>query len=134
MTVLLDTNICIAVMNGDPPSVRERFKRARRFNQPLHVSNISLFELWFGIANSARAAANTERLNDFCGMVNLIPFDDDDARSAAYLRSELMQSGGPLSAYDLLIAAQALRRDLLLVTADRDFSLVKQLRVETWES
>jgi tRNA(fMet)-specific endonuclease VapC len=132
LSILLDTNVCIAIMNGDPPSVRERFKRAFRFNQPLLLSSVSLFELWFGIAKSTHTAANTKQLNDFCDTIDVLPFDGEDARSAAYMRAELLRAGRAIGAYDLLIAAQAVRRDLLLVTADREFARVKGLRLESW--
>ena len=131
MTILLDTNVCIAVMNGNPP-VRERFKRAFRFNQPLLLSSVSLFELWYGIAKSTHTAANTKQLSNFCETIEVLPFDDEDAHTAAYIRVDLMRHGRPLGAYDLLIAAQAIRRGLLLVTADREFSRLKGLRCENW--
>jgi tRNA(fMet)-specific endonuclease VapC len=131
LSILLDTNVCIAVINGNSP-VRERFKRAFRFNQPLLLSSVSLFELWYGIAKSTHKAANTKQLGDFCESVEVLPFDGEDARSAAYIRVDLMRAGRPIGAYDLLIAAQAIRRDLLLVTADREFSELKGLRCESW--
>jgi tRNA(fMet)-specific endonuclease VapC len=132
LSILLDTNVCVAVMNGEPPSVRERFKHAFRFNQPILLSSVSLFELWFSIAKGTHAAANTKQLSDFCETVDALPFDEEDARSAAYIRAELMRAGRPIGAYDLLIAAQAVRRNLLLVSADREFSRVKGLRWENW--
>jgi tRNA(fMet)-specific endonuclease VapC len=131
VSILLDTNVCIAVMNGNAP-VRERYRRAFRFEQPLLLSSVSLFELWYGIAKGTHSAENTKQLSDFCETVEVLRFDEEDARTAGYIRVDLMRQGRPLGAYDLLIAAQAIRRDLLLVTADREFSQLEGLRCENW--
>lgn len=57
------------------------------------VSSVSLFELWFGVAKSAHKNSNEKQLADFCRAVELVPFDDDDARSAAFIRADLIKIG-----------------------------------------
>jgi tRNA(fMet)-specific endonuclease VapC len=97
------------------------------------LSSISLFELWFGVANSSHKNSNEQQLADFCMAVEVLPFDDDDARSAAFIRADLMKIGKPIGGYDLLIAGQALRRGLRMVSADvTAFSRVPGLRWENW--
>ena len=121
-------------MNENPAVVRDRFKRSSRTGEVMMISSISLFELWFGVANSDRTTSNAKQLADFRSTVELLPFDGDDARTAAYIRADLRRLGEPIGAYDLLIAAQALRHDLLVITADIGaFSRVKGLRWENWE-
>jgi len=99
-------------MNNRPPAIRQRFKRESRAGQRLMLSSISLFELWFGIANSSHKSANEQQLAGFCTAVEVLPFDDNDARSAAFIRADLANVGKPIGGYDLLIAGQALRRGL----------------------
>jgi tRNA(fMet)-specific endonuclease VapC len=133
VTVLFDTNACIAVINGRPAVVRDRVRLARSRGETLMVSSISLFELWYGIAKSANAGTNAGRLADFLAPLVLLLFDEDDARSAGHIRAALERQGRPIGAYDLLIAGQAARRGLLLVSADvGEFSRVEGLRVENW--
>jgi len=48
---LLDTNACIAVINGTPKDVRRRFQRAVARNSVILLSSIVGFELWYGVAN-----------------------------------------------------------------------------------
>ncbi len=92
------------------------------------------FELWYGAAKSARPAANAQLLTTFfAGPVGLLAFDDEDAKISGAVRAVLEAAGRPIGAYDLLIAGQALRHKLTLVTANsREFARVKGLSWEDW--
>jgi tRNA(fMet)-specific endonuclease VapC len=58
----------------------------------------------------------------------LLPLDEQDARFAGSIRAALQASGTLIGAYDILIAGQALARQLTLVTASvSEFSRVKGL-------
>jgi tRNA(fMet)-specific endonuclease VapC len=66
VTYLLDTNACIAIINGEPRGVRRRPRSVLTRGESVTVSSIALFEHWYGVAESARtAAADTERLAVF---------------------------------------------------------------------
>ncbi len=133
MSYLLDTNACIAVINGRPERVRHRLRSALTRGEPVAVSAIALFVLWDGVAKSARAAATTERLAIFLAPLETLPFDDDDARAAGAVRAALEQAGTPIGAYDTLLAGQALRRGLMLVTANiAEFARVRGLSWQNW--
>jgi tRNA(fMet)-specific endonuclease VapC len=131
---LLDTNACIALINGSPAGVRPRLERALEDGASVAVSAVVAFELWYGAAKSARRQANRQRLETFfAGPLDLVPFDDEDARAAGEARAALESAGTPIGAYDLLIAGQALRYDATLVTANTaEFSRVGDLRWEDW--
>jgi tRNA(fMet)-specific endonuclease VapC len=133
VSYLLDINACIAVINGRPAAVRERVREALGRREVLAISTIAVFELWYGVATSARAAANAERLAIFLAQLEVLPFDDQDARAAGTVRSDLERAGTPIGAYDTLLAGQALRRGLTLVTADvAEFDRVRGLRWVNW--
>ncbi len=134
MIYLLDTNACIALINGKPASVRTRFKEATDSGAEIHVSTIVAFELWYGVAKSSRPDANGARVEGFfAGPVRLLAFEEQDARVAGAIRATTEAAGGPLGAYDLLIAGQALRHRVTLVTANvREFSRVKGLVWKDW--
>jgi tRNA(fMet)-specific endonuclease VapC len=133
LTFLLDTNACIAALNGRPALVRDRIVLARNAGSEITVSSIALLELWHGVGRSAQAARNTERLMIFRDSVQILPFDDEDARVAGGIEADLRAGGTPIGAYDVLMAGQAVRRGLTLVTANvREFSRVQGLRWEDW--
>jgi tRNA(fMet)-specific endonuclease VapC len=133
VTYLLDTNACIAVINGRPAAVRERLREVMERGETAGVSTVALFELWYGVTKSARVEANTERLAIFLTPLETLPFDDEDARVAGAIRADLERAGTPVGAYDVLMAGQAVRRGLVLVTANvSEFGRVPGLRWENW--
>ena len=134
MTYLLDTNVCIALINGKPPAVRKRFQRVVQKGVRVSVSTIVAFELWYGVAKSSQKEGNTNRLEIFLsGPLSLLPFDEEDAKAAGKVRAEIEAAGRPIGAYDLLIAGQALRHKMTLVTANtKEFQRVPGLAFEDW--
>lgn len=134
MTYLLDTNAVIALLKDNPPGVRNRLRRVVSEGASIAVPAVVLYELWYGVARSARRRENAERLRVFLsGNVNIVPFDEDDASAAGDLRVALETAGTPIGPYDLLIAAQALRRRTTLVTANvSEFARVRGLIWQDW--
>jgi tRNA(fMet)-specific endonuclease VapC len=134
LTYLLDTNACIALINGKPSTVRTRFQKAVGLGAQVNISTIVAFELWYGVAKSRQEETNTIRLETFfAGPINLLPFEEEDAKTAGKIRAEIEVVGRPIGAYDLLIAGQAVRLKLTLVTANgREFARVKGLDWEDW--
>ena len=133
MTFLLDTNACIALINGTA-SVRARFEQTIAGENQISVSSIVAFELWYGVAKSARPETNAARVEAFfAGPLRLLPFEEADARAAGSLRAAMQSTGRTIGAYDLLIAGQALRHKIVLVTSNvREFSRVKGLAWQDW--
>lgn len=134
MTYLLDTNACIALINGAPKEVRRRLERALADNQSVGVSSVVAFELWYGAAKSQHRAANEQRLDVLLsGPFEWVPFDEDDAREAGAVRAELERAGVAIGAYDTLIAGQARCHKATVVTSNgREFERVTGLEWEDW--
>jgi tRNA(fMet)-specific endonuclease VapC len=132
--ILLDTNAAIAVMNLRPAAVGEKVVACLDSGERLAVSSIVVFELWYGIANSARRARNIKQLDEFLsGGVEVLELDGEDARVCGDVRMTLLAAGTPIGPYDILIAGQALRHGATLVTANtREFARVPGLRCEDW--
>jgi tRNA(fMet)-specific endonuclease VapC len=132
---LLDTNVCIAVINGTPRDVYERFDSVAELGVDLCVSSVSVFELSYGVEKSARRELNATRLRTFLsGAVEELPFEVEDAARAGEVRALLEKKGTPIGPYDTLIAGQALARGLVLVTHNvTEFARVEGLRVEDWQ-
>jgi tRNA(fMet)-specific endonuclease VapC len=131
---LLDTNACIAFINGRPDKVRRHFERENSDGATVATSSVVVFELWYGVGKSQRREINARRLTTFLsGPLDVFEFDDEDARAAGEVRATLEASGTPIGAYDVLIAGQSLRRGATLVTANAaEFSRVSGLSWEDW--
>jgi tRNA(fMet)-specific endonuclease VapC len=134
VTYLLDTNVCIALINGNPQRVRNRLRRAASDGGAFAVPSVVTFELWYEVAKSARPEANRTRVETFfAGPIEILPFEDEDAQLAGEIRAALEKSGKPIGAYDVLIAGQALQRGATLVTANvTEFARVAGLVWENW--
>lgn len=130
----LDTNACIALINGTSLPVRRRFKEVLAAGSVVCVSTVAVHELWYGVSKSGRRDYNTDRVNAFlAGPIHLLPFDEADARAVGEVRALLEQERRPIGAFDSLLAGQAARRGMTLVTANvREFERVDGLMWEDW--
>lgn len=135
MNYLLDTNVCIALLNNNRDKVRTHFEDAIDSGATIYVSTIVAFELWYGAWNSERQTRNKLRIESFfVAAVQTLAFDERDAQEAGALRNELRAIGKPIGPYDLLIAAQARARNLVLVSHNvREFERVAGLATRDWE-
>jgi tRNA(fMet)-specific endonuclease VapC len=131
---LLDTNVCIALINETSSKVRARFMQAARSKATLATSTIVAHELWYGVAKSEMVAQNARALTAFLGSeVTVFDYSTQDAQAAGEIRATLESQGRRIGEYDTLIAGQAYARNLILVTANtREFGRVKGLVVEDW--
>jgi tRNA(fMet)-specific endonuclease VapC len=102
------------------------------------LSSVVVFELWYGVAKSHpnRRERNTKKLQAFwAGPFTELAFTAEDAFVAGEIRASLEAVGTPIDACDLLLAGQAMRQDLTVVTANvSEFSRVKDLQWKNWES
>ncbi|MGD9941271.1 MAG: type II toxin-antitoxin system VapC family toxin [Clostridia bacterium] len=130
MKYLLDTNICIYLMKEQPPSVAERFSRLQVGD--VGISSITMAELEHGAgADPELAASRRAQLKALAKVIPSLPFDDDAARDYGLIRNGSKQLGR--NRFDTLIAAQALARQLILVTNNlADFSGIPGLALENW--
>lgn len=129
MKYLLDTNVCVDYLSGRHPAVVSRIHRSAP--PDLALSAVVVAELRYGADRSARPKANHVRIDVLMAEIPSLDFDVD----AAYgrLRARLEASGTPIGPNDMLIAAQALSRGLVVVTDNVDeFRRVKGLKVENW--
>lgn len=128
--ILLDTNICIYIINQKPPAVLERFKKFA--TGEIAISSVVAAELAFGVEKTS-SARNKEALNLFLAPLSILPFDAGCIWTYASLRAQLEKTGRSIGALDTMIAAQALAMDLPLVTNNqKEFSRVPGLRLENW--
>jgi tRNA(fMet)-specific endonuclease VapC len=127
---LLDTNAVIALLRRDPNlEARLRQHKPTDFGLPAIVT----YELYFGAFKGQRRDENVARIDAL--QFQVLEFDQEDARASGRVRAELEAIGKPIGPYDLLIAGQALARDLILISRNlSEFGRLRELRAEDWES
>jgi len=128
---LLDTDICIHVLNATEPELLASF----RSHSPLELALCSIVraELLWGARNSQRVDENLERVRLFAEPLKSLPFDDDCADHYGAIRADLAARGTPIGPNDMLIAAIALAHRATLITRNqREFERISGLRIESW--
>jgi len=127
---LLDTNAVIGLLRGRAKLLAKLHQHLPEdFGLPAMVAH----ELFYGAYRGQRTAENLARVGEL--RFEVLAFDKEDARCAGEARAALAAAGRPIGSYDVLIAGQALARDLILITHNTgEFSRVSKLRIEDWES
>lgn len=127
---LLDTNICIYVINARPPKVLARFMEHEI--DGLGISAISASELYWGVSKSG-SAKNLAALEKFLSPLVVLDYDLRAAQRYGELRALLEKRGTPIGPLDQQIAAHALALNVTLVTNNlREFKRVPDLQLENW--
>lgn len=131
MKYLLDTNICIYIIKKKPAEVLKRFLKMKP--DSIGISSITVSELYYGVAKSSKTNENTIALEQFILPLTVVNFTKEDSIFYGKLRAKLEKKGKLIGAMDMLIAAQALCRELILITNNvREFKNVEGLSVENW--
>jgi tRNA(fMet)-specific endonuclease VapC len=132
MRYLLDTNICIYVINERPPVVLAQFLAHE--DEGLGMSSVTASELFWGVRKSG-SARNLQALEKFLAPLTVADYDLAAARVYGELRAALERKGTPIGPLDMQIAAHALALDITLVTNNlRAFKRVPGLKLENWSA
>jgi tRNA(fMet)-specific endonuclease VapC len=128
--ILLDTNICIYIINAKPPAVLARFQKYRLGD--IGLCSVVAAELAFGVAKSG-SVRNREALEMFLAPLTVLPFDESAIWAYGDLRADLERRGTPIGSLDTMIAAHALSQQALLITNNtREFTKVPGLQLDNW--
>jgi tRNA(fMet)-specific endonuclease VapC len=131
MTHLLDTNICIEIIRRKSRSVIDHI--TSHDIGDVGIGAITVAELEYGVQKSAHVARNRIALLQFLSPFDILPFDQAAAGRYGKIRSTLEGKGITIGAMDMLIAAQALSANVILVTSNvREFERVPELKLEDW--
>lgn len=132
MIYLLDTNVCIAAIRGNPMVMQAL---AARSPEDCAVSMVSVFELFAGVFRCNDPEGEGRKVSTFLKPFHLLPFDWDSALKTAEIRCQLEKAGYKIGPYDLQLSGQALSLDLTIVTRNTlEFKRVTDLRLEDWEA
>lgn len=131
MKYLIDTNICIYIINKRPAAVIKKFKQFELGE--IGISTITVSELQYGVAKSIYRKKNEVRLEEFLAPLEILTYDQTAARVYGDIRFQLEKRGRLIGPLDLLIAAHAISQNLVLITNnDKEFKRIKKLKIENW--
>ena len=128
---MLDTNMCIYVLNNHSDQMRHKFKAVKN----LCISAVTYAELCFGVENGKPSLIRQrrEQLGAFARLLLIEALDQDVGWYYGRIRSRLKRQGKLIGNNDLFIASHALSLGAVLVTSNvREFNQVPDLTVENW--
>jgi len=127
---LLDTNICIYLLNGNK-SLKKKVKETGVLS--LAISNATLAELYFGAYYSKRVEENLKRITVFKKHLTICSDSEKSAEVFGRFKSILKSKGNIIEDFDILIASIAFTNNYILVTNNpKHFQRIKELQIENW--
>ena len=128
---LLDTNICIYAIKKKSENLLQ--KLSMNLEEGILISSLTVAELEFGVSNSQFPEKNRFSLLEFLSIFTVLDFKESDAIPYGEIKTYLKRKGTIIGPIDLLLAAQALSNNLVFVTNNtKEFSLIKNLKIEDW--
>ncbi len=131
MTYLLDTNIVSYILKKNQ-TVDNKLREVNRLGQEVFVNCISYYEIKRGLL-SINATKQLADFDQFCQDYNVLFLDDlEIIERACEIHADLKRKGTPIQDADILIAATAIARGLILVSNDSDLLRVEGIKLENW--
>ena len=135
MTLSLDANVLIDLVNARQAAVRRGFDAAVEAGETLVTCSLAAHELMFGASISHRPAIQAEASRRLLADVAVADFTLEDAKASVEVRTRLRSVGRSIGPFDTLIAGQALNRGWTMVTANiREFGRVPGLDLVDWRA
>lgn len=132
MIYMLDTNICIYILNNKPIEYLEKLKKIEK-KYSVVISSIVFAELQYGVANSQRREQNQNNVNMLLSRLEILDYSARCAKYYGEIRADLKKKGVIIGGNDLFIASHAVCEEAVLVTNNaKEFSRIKNLKLEDW--
>jgi tRNA(fMet)-specific endonuclease VapC len=124
---LLDTNIIIAILAGEPQAKGNLVEAEQIF-----LPSIAIGELYYGARKSGKPDQNLQRIDRFVANNVVFGCNADTAWHYGDVKNKLRLKGRPVPENDVWIAAVAIQQDLTLVTRDKHFNEIDNLKTARW--
>lgn len=132
MSYLLDTNIVTGIIKKNP-KIDTKLEQVRFEGAELFISCMTYYEVKRGLlyVNATRKLSD---FNELCSSQFKVVFLDEIEiiEKASEIHADLKRRGRPIQDADILIAATAIIRGLILVSNDSDMLRVSDLALENW--
>ena len=131
MKYLVDTTILIYLCNSKSKPLENKFKTHRP--DEFAVSAITVGELIYGVNKSQQRDRNLQAILKIVSPFRILDFDSSDSWQYGEIRAELEKKGMIIGGNDIMIAAQARRRGLIVITNNiKEYKRVPSLKIEDW--
>ena len=127
---LLDTCVCISMFRNEG-HVREKLLNVGLDN--CYISEITIAELYFGLAKAENKKHKLEDIKRVQQMFKVIPAYSS-FKEYGEIRHSLEHTGLRVDQFDLLIGATAIHHQMTLVTSNlKHFERMPGIKIESWK-
>lgn len=128
-TWMLDTNTVRYIARGQSRAARDRLD-SLKIGEVGCISVVTEAEIRYGLVKKPPSLALRTVLDDFLKKIQILPWGSDEAHAYGTVRFKLERAGKIkiMNALDMLIAAHAISANATLVTGDKAFSQVEDMR------
>ena len=126
--MILDTSVMIDILRGNKDTIN-KINEMENKNIPLLTSSITVFEIFQGI--SFVNDNNRDKIYNLFESINILSFDDNSAREAGIIQSDLKRQGKTIDPEDAMIAGIAkINTEIVLTRNKKHFERIKNLECE----
>ena len=130
--MILDTSFLIDLLRGKDNNVKDRIDRLDKEFLIKGVTSISIMELWRGALQSTNEKEKKE-INELLKSLLTFNLDENAAKEAAEIESELTKEGDIIDLEDIMIAGISKARNEVLLTRNvKHFKRIKGIKFEEY--
>ncbi len=127
----LDTDILVSLIKGDPKAV-SFINTLERKGEELRSTVITAYELLKGAVISVKSDVNVRLVKDLLSNIAILELDSPSVELASTIYQKLRRKGEMIGEFDILIAAISIKRGEELISNDKDFFKIEDLKVRLW--
>jgi len=123
---LIDTNVIVKIFRGD----NDTEQILDNINpEEIFISVISLGELYYGALKSSKSEENIKIINEFTSFYKVLKLNSAVSFCYSEIKNKVHKSGFTLPENDLWIAATAIKNDLTVITYDKHFENIPDIKL-----
>jgi len=128
---LIDTNMITAILKRNE-NVNRKLDKVSSQEKEVFISCITFYEIKRGLLY-AKATRQLSEFEQLCNKYKVVLLDDlQIIEKATEIHADLKRKGTPIQDADVLIAATAIVKGLIVVSNDSDMLRVAGVTVEDW--
>lgn len=128
MALVLDTSALISLEKEESVIIEKIKELSKEHEPPVFVTFISIFEFLIGLKLSSLNQKTAAR--NFLNQFSILNTTNETAEIMERLKSEYDRKGHLMSLADLIISSLVIENKMVLLTKDKDFAEIEQLKKE----
>ena len=110
----------------------KRLEQLQKMNSSNFITVIAIFELWSGAVRSQKPEKEKQKILNILESLPILSLDQKSSKTAGEIHGQLLQKGMGIDPEDCMIAGIAKNYNQSVLTRDKHFQRIKDIKVETY--